>query len=139
VVGLSGPEFAAQRMAGRVLAPPGADIVLAEWTAEGAPGGQPRYQAPLHRHGEDEAWYVLSGTLTVRMGNNDVRVPAGGAALVPGGIAHTYWNPGAEPARYLLVMGTRTYGLIQALHATADRDRDATRALFQEFGAELLD
>lgn len=126
----------AARLAGQVLAPAGSDLVLAEWTAEAATGPEPLYQAPLHRHDDDEAWYVLSGTLKVRIGADEVEVPAGGAAVVPGGTAHTYWNPGSEPARYLLVMGARTYGLIQAIHAP---DRGDLHELFRRFGGELLE
>jgi hypothetical protein len=42
-------------LAGRVLAPTGSNLVLAEWTAEAATGDEPLYQAPLHLHEDDEA------------------------------------------------------------------------------------
>jgi mannose-6-phosphate isomerase-like protein (cupin superfamily) len=129
-------DVLATSLAGRVLAPAGSNIVLAEWTAEAAAGPEPLYQAPLHRHEDDEAWYVLSGVLMVRVGDDVVEVPAGGAAVVPGGTAHTYWNPGSEPARYLLVMGARTNALIQAIHSP---DRGDLHELFTRFGAELLE
>ena len=64
---------------------------------------------------------MLEGTLRVRVGDDQVEVPAGGAVIAPAGTAHTFWNPGPEPARYVLVMGVRTYALIQALHASDDR------------------
>lgn len=134
------PEFTALRLADGVLAPADAGMVLAEWTAEGAAGEEaPLYQAPLHRHEEDEAWYVLQGRLCVRIGEQVSEIEAGGAVIVPGGVAHTYWNPDPDPARYLLVMGARTYALIQAIHAAEDRSPEALRVLFREFGAELLD
>lgn len=123
---------------GQVLAPAGSDLVIAQWTAEAGPGPEPLYQAPLHRHEDDEAWYVLAGVLRVRVGDDEVEVPAGGAAIVPGGTAHTYWNPGPEPARYLLVMGARTYGLIQAIHSP-DRGGLTLPELFARYGAELLE
>lgn len=129
-------DLAAAQLAGKVLAPAGSNVVLAEWTAEAGDGPQPLYQAPLHRHEDDEAWYVLAGVLRVRIGDDVVEVPAGGAAIVPGGTAHTYWNPGPEPARYLLVMGARTYELIQAIHAPGRGD---LRELFVQHGAELLE
>jgi mannose-6-phosphate isomerase-like protein (cupin superfamily) len=129
-------ELHAASLRGRVLAPPGSNIVIAEWTADAAAGPQPLYQAPLHRHKDDEAWYVLDGAIRVRVGDDEVEVEAGGAVIVPGGIAHTYWNPRPEPARYLLVMGARTYGLIQAIHAP---DRGDLRELFTRYGAELLE
>jgi mannose-6-phosphate isomerase-like protein (cupin superfamily) len=135
------PEFTALRLADGVLAPDGAGLVLAEWTAEPAPENAdgPFYQAPLHRHEEAEAWYVLEGTLCVRIAKQVSEIKAGGAVIVPGDTAHTYWNPAPDPARYLLVMGPRTYALIQAIHAAEDRSPDALRRLFREFGAELLE
>jgi mannose-6-phosphate isomerase-like protein (cupin superfamily) len=126
----------AASLAGHVLAPTGSNIVLAEWTADAAAGPEPLYQAPLHKHGDDEAWYVLAGVLRIRVGDDEIEVPAGGAAIVPGGIPHTYWNPGLEPARYLLVMGARTYELIQAIHSP---DRGDLPELFLKYGAELLE
>ncbi|WP_084316723.1 cupin domain-containing protein [Actinospica robiniae] len=136
---MTAPDFTALRLADGVLAPADANVVLAEWIAEGASGEEPLYQAPLHRHEEDEAWYVLEGSLCVRIGEQVSEISAGGAVIVPGGIAHTYWNPAPDPARYLLVMGARTYALIQAIHAAEDRSPDALRRLFREYGAELLD
>lgn len=123
----------------KTLAPPGSDLVLAEWTADGALDGERLYQAPLHRHADDEAWYVLEGVLGVRIGAEEVEVPSGGAVIVPGGVPHTYWNPLAEPSRYLLVMGAKTNALINAVHATADRSPEAMRRLFEQHDAELLE
>lgn len=136
---MSVPESFEPRLRGRTLAPPGSGLVLAEWEAEPASGGERLYQAPLHRHGDDEAWYVLEGALGIRIGDEEVEVPAGGAAVVPGGTAHTYWNPRPEPARYLLVMGAKTNALINAIHAAADRSPEAMRLLFEAHDAELLE
>jgi len=132
------PDVAAQRLAGTVLAPAGSRLVLAEWTAQGSPGDEPLYQAPLHQHPEDEAWYVLEGLLAVRAGEHVHQIPAGGAVIVPGGAAHTFWNPRPDPARYLLIMGADTFALIQAIHATDDRSPDRMRQLFAAHGATLL-
>ncbi|MCC3764403.1 hypothetical protein K3N28_15155 [Glycomyces sp. TRM65418] len=43
----------------KALAPLASDLVLAEWTTDGALDGERLYPAPLHRHADDEAWYVL--------------------------------------------------------------------------------
>jgi mannose-6-phosphate isomerase-like protein (cupin superfamily) len=136
---MSVPDSFEPHLRGKTLAPPGADLVLAEWESDGVPDGSRQYQAPLHRHGDDEAWYVLEGTLAVRIGDEEVEVPAGGAAIVPGGTAHTFWNPRPEPARYLLVMGAKTNALINAIHAAADRSPEAMRRLFERHDAELLE
>jgi mannose-6-phosphate isomerase-like protein (cupin superfamily) len=132
-------DIAAARLAERVLAPAGSELVLAEWTAEGSPDGAPSYQAPLHAHPEAEAWYVLEGVLGVRVGDEDVELAAGGAVVVPGGTPHTFWNRHPEPARYVLVMGARTYALVQAIHASDDRRSETMRRLFAEHGATLLE
>lgn len=132
------PPIAAAQLAGTVLAP-GSGLVLAEWTAEAGPDGRRLLQAPLHSHPEDEAWYVLTGVLVVRVDDEEVSVPAGGAIVVPGGSAHTFWNPGPDPARYVLVMGPRTHALVQAIHASDDRSPERLRALFAEHGATLLE
>src|SRR6185436_3091016 len=95
----------AARLADRVLAAPGADLVLAEWRDPGGGFDPPRYVAPLHRHHrDDEAWYVLDGVLAFRLGDAVLEARAGSAVLAPRGTAHTYWNPRPEPARYVLAM-----------------------------------
>jgi mannose-6-phosphate isomerase-like protein (cupin superfamily) len=139
MAGMSTFDVSTSSLAGQVLAPAGANLVLAEWTAEGATGDTPLYQAPLHLHEDDEAWYVLDGVLRVRVGTSEVEVSTGGAVLVPGGTPHTFWNPTPRPTRYLLVMGARTYALIQEVHAGADREPEAMRRLFERHGARLLE
>jgi mannose-6-phosphate isomerase-like protein (cupin superfamily) len=133
------PDLAAQQLAGMALAPAGSRLAIAEWTASGSAGDEPVYQAPLHKHPEDEAWYVLEGILRVRADEHVHEISAGGAVIVPGGTAHTFWNPRPDPARYLVIMGARTYALIQAIHATDDRSPARMRQLYAEYGATLLD
>ena len=132
------PQVAAERLAGTAPPPPGSQLVLAEWTAQGSARDEPIYQAPLHKHPEGEAWYVLDGTLQVRVGEQVHEVSAGGAVIVPGGSAHTFWNPRPGPARYLLLMGAQTFALVQAIHATDDRSPERMRQLYAAHGATLL-
>jgi mannose-6-phosphate isomerase-like protein (cupin superfamily) len=95
-------------------------LVLVEWQDPGGATDPPRYIAPLHVHHEDdEAWYVLEGTLAFRLGDEDVEAPAGAAVLARRGTVHTYWNPRPEPARYVLAMPPRIHALIAALHGEA--------------------
>ncbi len=130
----------AQQLAGGVLAAAGCDIVLAQWADRGGHGEQPLYIAPLHvHHSDDEAWYVLEGSLGIRLGDRDVVVPAGGAAIAPRGTPHTYWNPADGPARYLLVMTPTIYALIKAIHAMPERTSSALRAVFEKHDSQLLD
>jgi len=52
---------------------------------------------PLHvHHAEDEEGRVLAGTLSVRLGERRLTVPAGGSARLPRGVAHCWWNDGEE-------------------------------------------
>jgi len=92
----------------------------------------------LHHH-DDEAWYVLEGTLRVMVGPNEVEARAGAGVFVPRGTPHTYWNPDQAPLRYLLFMTPNIYGLIQAIHAMPDRSRSALQALFAKYDSELVD
>jgi mannose-6-phosphate isomerase-like protein (cupin superfamily) len=119
-----------------LLSAPNASLVLAEWADAGGGTDPPVDIAPLHiHHDDDEAWYVLEGALTVRVGDEDVHVAAGSGVLVPRGIVHTYWNPAPEPTRYLLVMTRRIHALIEALHAGGGASVDDT---FRAHASEYL-
>lgn len=66
-----------------------------------APGNGP----PLHVHAvENEAWYVIDGTLRFRMGDEVTDAPAGSFVFVPHGMAHALTNPGDTPARVLVLL-----------------------------------
>jgi uncharacterized RmlC-like cupin family protein len=135
---MSSPRIASP-LAGNVLGSAADNFVIAEWQDAGGLAGPPRYIAPLHLHcNDDEAWYVLEGVLRVKSGDEEIEVRAGSGVLVPRGTPHTYWNPGQERVRYLLIMTPRIYSLIQAIHATADRSPAHMRALFEKFDSELL-
>jgi mannose-6-phosphate isomerase-like protein (cupin superfamily) len=101
-------------LAGNVLGSANDAFVVAEWRDAGGPAGPPRLIAPLHlHHRDDEAWYVLEGTLCVLVGKDQVEASAGSAVFVPRRTAHTYWNPGPGSVRYLLIMTSNIYRLIQ--------------------------
>ena len=109
-------------------------FVIAEWTDPGTHPG--REIAPLHLHrSDDEAWIVLSGRLGFRVGEQTLEVEAGGSQLVVRGTPHSYWNPGSEPARYLLVMTPRIHHLIETLHSS---DRSEFHRIFEDHDSELL-
>ena len=136
---MSSPDIAPQ-LAGQVIGSVNDAFVIAEWRDPGGPPGPPRYIAPLHlHHRDDEAWYVLEGTLRVRVGEQVVEAHAGAAVFVPRGTAHTYWNPGPGPLRYLLVMSSNIFRLIQEIHAMPERTPSTLRAVFAKYDSELLD
>ncbi|SDY00458.1 cupin domain-containing protein [Paenibacillus sp. CF384] len=126
---------------GQTLSIFSADLVMAEWTADGClPGSEPMRIAPLHIHHEDdEAWYVLEGKLAIQIGDSVVEASGGSAVIAPRGVKHTFWNPAPEPARYLLIMNKRIQSLIDAIHAMEQRDPEAMKALFAQYQAELLE
>lgn len=129
----------APALAGNVLGSINDNFVVAEWRDAGGHTGPPRYIAPLHLHrNDDEAWYVLEGTLRVRIDDKEVEARAGSGVLVPRGTPHTYWNPGPEPLRYLLIMTANIYHLIQDIHKLPERTLDTLRSLFQKHDSELL-
>ena len=126
-------------LAGQAMGSGSDSFVVAEWRDAGGPPGPPRLIAPLHlHHRDDEAWYVLEGTLCVRVGEQEVEARAGSGVFVPRGTAHTYWNPGPGPVRYLLVMTANIFQLIQEIHALKERTPEALRKVFKNHDSELL-
>ena len=98
---------------GNAIGSTGDSFVIVEWAAE---VGE-HWIAPFHVHDQDdEAWYVLEGTLEFRLGEDEVEAGAGSAVFARRGTPHTYRNAGATPARYLLVMTPRIAHLIEELH-----------------------
>ena len=129
----------ASPLAGNVLGAERGQFVIAEWRDPGGTRKEKRLIAPTHLHrADDEAWYVLEGALMFRIGNDEVEARAGSAVLVPAGTPHTYWNPSADPARYLIIMTANIYQLIQAIHAMPVRTPEALAAVFEEHNSTLL-
>jgi mannose-6-phosphate isomerase-like protein (cupin superfamily) len=115
-------------------------FVVAEWRDAGGAKGPTRLIAPPHVHyADDEAWYVLEGDLCVQVGRDKVEARAGSGVFVPKGTSHTYWNPGSEPVRYLLVMTSNIFRLVQEIHAMTDRTPSSLGALFKKYDSDLVD
>lgn len=75
-------------------------LSLSEGTlAPGFPGPVPH----LHRTFAD-SFYVLEGTLALRVGAETLEAGPGTCALVPPGVVHTFSNPSSEPVRILNLM-----------------------------------
>jgi quercetin dioxygenase-like cupin family protein len=58
---------------------------------------------PLHRHGFDEAFYVLDGELTFQLRDELFTRRSGELAFAPRDVPHTYANGSDAPARALIV------------------------------------
>jgi mannose-6-phosphate isomerase-like protein (cupin superfamily) len=115
---------------------PDGSFAMVEWSDPGGVTSAQRPIAGLHVHHEDdEAWYVLEGTLGFRLDDRELIAAAGAAVFVPHGTPHSYWNSGAGPARYLLVMPPRLLHLVAALHTGAAVDH---AAVFRAHASELL-
>jgi quercetin dioxygenase-like cupin family protein len=66
------------------------------------PAGSPGPRPHIHRYHE-EAFYVLEGELTVRVGPRTITAPAGSFVVLPRGVVHQPSNPGPQPTRVLLI------------------------------------
>ncbi len=117
----------------------GTDFVVAEWTQPVSRSGNPEPVAPLHVHnGDDEAWYVLDGSLGFSFDGREFEVPAGGAALAKAGVVHTYWNAGPIVARYLLIMTPKIRELIAVLHNPDRQQGRSMPEIFAAYDSELV-
>ncbi len=64
----------------------------------------PGHSTPLHVHPrEDEAFYVLAGTVELVRGEERFRAEAGSFAFLPRGVPHTFLGIGEKPARVLVL------------------------------------
>ncbi len=62
---------------------------VSEWWLE------PNTKGPgAHSHPEDDAFYVLEGTMSFLMGDEWVDCPPGSFVLAPGGVTHDFQNSG---------------------------------------------
>jgi quercetin dioxygenase-like cupin family protein len=73
----------------------------AMWEAVVPPGGGP----PPHRHSrEEEAFYVLEGDITFRVGSEQFVAAAGTFANMPIGSLHSFRNESGKSARMLITV-----------------------------------
>jgi mannose-6-phosphate isomerase-like protein (cupin superfamily) len=112
---------------GRIAAS-GRSFGVYEWSGSG-----PAY---LHvHHADDEAWYVLEGTLRFRLGDRQVDATAGATVFVPAGVAHSYEAVGT--ARYLIILTPRLRDLIAELHGAPDLHQH--QAIMRRYQSEILE
>ncbi len=59
---------------------------------------------PMHvHHDAEEAFYVLDGEITIRMGTETVQAIAGSFVLIPRETSHTFDNASDHPSRLLTI------------------------------------
>lgn len=60
---------------------------------------------PPHVHTREvESFYVLEGEMTFRAGDQTLRAPAGTHVHLPAGLAHSFKNESATPARMIITV-----------------------------------
>jgi len=60
---------------------------------------------PQHIHGaEEEAFYVLEGSVNIQLGEEVVHGRPGAFVIIPRGTVHTFWNAGPSPAKLLVIV-----------------------------------
>ena len=69
---------------------------VSEWWLE------PRTRGPdVHSHPEDHVYYVLCGTLSVRLSDDWSHVQQGSCVVIPGGTPHSFENRGSDRSGFL--------------------------------------
>lgn len=86
-------------------------VLLSPSRAEAAPGVAfgavevgPNQVSPPHSHDvEQEAWYVISGRGTIRVGDTVVEVEPGTVVVSPPRVEHQLTNPGPDVLKALFI------------------------------------
>jgi mannose-6-phosphate isomerase-like protein (cupin superfamily) len=69
---------------------------ISEWWLE------PRTRGPdVHAHPEDHVFYVIAGTLSVRVNDDWSHVTKGAYVVIPGGTPHAFENQGSVAAGFI--------------------------------------
>lgn len=69
---------------------------VSEWWLE------PRTRGPgVHTHPEDHVFYVIAGTLNLRVNDDWSQVTKGTYVVIPGGTPHDFENHGRVPAGFI--------------------------------------
>ena len=98
---------------------------------------------PPHTHQGPEGFYVLEGAIEFVVGTQSRIGGPGFWALVPGGVAHTFGNAGASPARLLIIHAPAADAYFVELQAlwgqTTPPTPEDERALMRRHGWEPVE
>jgi quercetin dioxygenase-like cupin family protein len=102
------------------------------------PGGR---MPPSHSHlGNDEAYFVLDGTVEFRVAGQVFEGTSGTFVLVQAGEPHTFGNTGDRPARLLVLHAPALDGYFEELEqlwaAPVPPDRDTELELMRRHGMD---
>jgi len=64
---------------------------------------QPGGCNPLHTHDREEVMLIVTGEVTVTVGDETTVIGAGDTLIIPAGTPHQVTNAGADPAEWLLI------------------------------------
>jgi mannose-6-phosphate isomerase-like protein (cupin superfamily) len=84
---------------------------------------EPGQLTPVHAHDfEDQAFWVLEGSITVWVDGDEATASPGGFVLRPKGLPHSVWNASDTPSRFLELTSpaTRFQGYMRALSDLID-------------------
>ena len=103
----------------------------------------PQSGVPPHiHHREQETFYILEGAMEVQCAGKTFTAAKGATVVLPQGVPHSYRNPGAVPAKYLVLVQPAGFEgfFAEAAKLPADRPPDLAQlaAIGQKFGLELL-
>lgn len=106
---------------------------LTAFESAAAPGEGP----PFHRHlREDEAIYMLRGTLRVRLKEDVHEAPAGSFVFMPCGVPHAWQNVGEDPALLLVLFTPAAPGLERFFDRAAELSDDTRAGAFETFASD---
>jgi quercetin dioxygenase-like cupin family protein len=93
---------------------------------------------PVHLHvGEDEAMYVVEGTVRFKLGEKLDEMSAGGLAFIPRGLPHAWQNVGTGRARLLFSFAPASPGMEEFFAALAEVPADGPwREEFARLGSK---
>jgi quercetin dioxygenase-like cupin family protein len=103
---------------------------------------EPKRLVPPHTHThEDEVTYIIEGEMTVEIGDQVLKAPAGSVVWKPRGVRHAMWNAGGEPLRYFEVVtpaGLEGFFVkIDKAMSSGTVSREDVPAIGREFGLEF--
>jgi mannose-6-phosphate isomerase-like protein (cupin superfamily) len=94
----------------------------------------PGHSASMHVHrDEDEAFYVLEGTVDFACGDERFRAEAGAFVFLPRGLPHTFLGVGPTAARVLILL---LPGGLEELFLATDAER--VHAALRTHGVEIV-
>ena len=101
---------------------------------------EPGVLVPPHTHAhEDEFSYVLEGEVGARIGDQEMLATPGSCIIKPRGIAHTFWNAGAKPAKLLEIISPAGFEkyfaeMAEALRADGTPDIEKIGEIANRYG-----